>query len=113
MKRRAPYGQHRVVAVELGLGAVHRLELASLEGREGKPNGLVLVPASKTQQPLLGRLAQVGDDVIAHERVADAASCQRGSRTAERDQTPVLLEELPVPGLGTVPRHRAPRILAP
>src|SRR5437870_4622288 len=67
----------------------------------------------ETEQALVARLAQIRDRVFVDVRVTDAAARERLARAAECDQTPVLLEQLFVPRVGTVPRHRAPSVLAP
>src|SRR4051812_13934213 len=78
-----------------------------LECVKRNANRFVISARRETEQRLLARLPQVGDRVVEHSHVADAAARERRCRTTERDQAPVLLEQLLIPGVAAIPRHRA------
>ena len=95
----------------------HRRRTASPRcGRPARPAAagrLVLGARGQAEQPLFGRLAQVGDRVGDDERVPDAAARERGDRASQLDQSPVLGQQRLVPGVSSFPGDRPPPVLAP
>ena len=104
-QRRDPCGAGRVVAE-------HRLERAAAERRERDLHGLVLGAGREAEQSLVTVLAQIDDRVLPHRDVTQPAPRERIAREADPDQARVGREQLGVPALGRVPRHRAPCVLA-
>src|SRR5438132_7854509 len=104
VKSRTAVGQHAVLRVAA---------VQSLERAEGNTNRIVTRARREAEQCLLGRLAQVGNRVIAHVHVADAAACERRAAAPERAQAAVLVEQRAVPFVAAIPRHGAARVLAP
>ena len=67
----------------------------------------------EAEQRLVSRLAQVRDRVARDVRVAHASARERPAAPTQGDELAVRLEQLGVPRLPAVPRHRPPRVLAP
>ena len=106
-------GRTRLIAVDLRRIAVQRVEPAAAERGEGQAHRRVVRAACETEEPLASCLAQVHDHVVVDVCEAVAAARERVMRAAQRDEAAVGGMKLVVPGLGPVPRHRAPRVLAP
>ena len=113
MERRAVARQGRDPVRARRVGAEDGLEGAAAKRCERDSHGLVLGARGEAKQPLLSALAQVDDRIVADRDIAEPAARERIARATESDQPDVARVKLRVPGLGPVPRHRAPGVLAP
>ena len=84
MERRAVGRQGRDAGGAECVAAENRVERAAAERLERQPDRIVVGAGREAEQPLVAVLAQVGDCVLADERVPKRAARERVARPAQR-----------------------------